>query len=333
MTPRLVHLCGVAIAVVLTLMASTGVGAEDAEKLLDRLTEEEQAEVAELIEKGRAAYDAGDFEVSVEHFHDVYELFPHPNVSYRLGLSYERIGDAEMAIQHLRRFLELDPEAPERGRIERTIADLEEQLGDDISTLRVESFPVGAQIYIGDRETASVGETPQQVTLEPGEHRVFIEKRGYEPTEETVVVEEGTNHVVQVHLDEIEDDDGGGRPVDDGLDWWKPAVSVGLLGLGGFSLYQAVAYMDEADRIRDRIHTQYGGEPDTPQNRSERDELNDELTAASNMSTAMGVTGGVLLMGSAVFTLWWIVAEYRTGLALRVDPGGDGAGVWLRGEF
>ena len=320
-----------AVLVSVMLMAPVAMADEvpDPETLFEQLTPEQERRVIELIDEGEEAYDSGNFEQATSRFHEVYEFFPHPNISYQLGLCYERLGNQEMAIQYYQRFLEQNPDAEERGRIERTIANLEDELGDDLSSVRVETFPIGADVYLGDRDTAPVAETPQSITLEPGSHDIFVEKPGYLPVETTVQIVEGQHDVVQFELEEDDSQpEGPERSVDrSGVSWWKPVVSVGLAGIGGLTAYQAVQYSGEAQRHQDTLDGMNSSDPDYGDVEHDRDQ-------ALRMSTTMGVTAGVALVGGGIFTAWWLLRDRRSGpMNVGVAPSRDGVNVGVYGRF
>lgn len=55
--------------------------------------------------------------------------------------------------------------------------------------VHIETDPAGADVYLGDKETGSAGQTPLDLTLAPGEYVVILELEGHVPKFETIVVE------------------------------------------------------------------------------------------------------------------------------------------------
>lgn len=168
------HLAALVVAVAGCGIPTSVAGQETTDNRLEDLSEEEQLRAVELLDEGEQAYDAGDFEQAIESFSEVHEIVPHPNVSYQLAETYEALGNYEMAIQHYRRYLDEMPDAEDRGRIERIIEEHQRRLGDELSTVRVETDPEGAEIFLESPDSVPVGTSPEKVTLQPGTHRLFV---------------------------------------------------------------------------------------------------------------------------------------------------------------
>lgn len=282
-----------AAAILVWTTAATGATEQE---LFDRLTDEQEARVLELLDEGEAAYQQGDYDRAAARFHEVHNLFPHPSVSYRLAQTYDELDDKERALQYYNHFLDLEPDAAERDDIETRIDELEAAI-DEISFIRVESIPVGASIYVGDRETVPVGETPEPVTLEPGDHEIIVDKQGYESDAETITVREGDDRIVQFELVEARDVDDPDAPRDTGTAWWKPTMTVAMVGFGGLMTYQAIRTDDPS------------------------------------MRRIMGVGAGAMLLGAAGFTFWWATRDDGPALGMGTTPEGDAAKIGIRGRF
>lgn len=56
-------------------------------------------------------------------------------------------------------------------------------------TVRVETLPDGADVYLGDKESGSRGTTPLDLQLPPGEHILILELAGHLPRFETLLVD------------------------------------------------------------------------------------------------------------------------------------------------
>lgn len=54
--------------------------------------------------------------------------------------------------------------------------------------LHIETNVPGADVYIGDRSVGKAGSTPFNTVLPTGEHKIWVEKPGYQPIEKTVTV-------------------------------------------------------------------------------------------------------------------------------------------------
>lgn len=63
--------------------------------------------------------------------------------------------------------------------------------------LHVTTEPSGAQVYVNDKLR---GQSPLELTLEPGRVRVTLEKEGYRPWSKTITLGEGVRHELSVQL-------------------------------------------------------------------------------------------------------------------------------------
>lgn len=301
------------------ITASPAWAAQDPDELLDSLTAEEELQIITLIDEGQEEYDAGNFQQALDIFNELYELFPHPDVNYRVALCYERLGEDEMAVQHYRQFLEQVPDADERGRVEGTIATLERRIGDTSSTVRVETFPIGAQIFVDNPDTAPVGETPQDIQLAPGEsYDLFIKKDGYEPMERSVTVREGESKVLQLTMT---DDRGDLAEAPGGVSRWQPIGSVVMFGVGGLAIFQSRGHYTNYQEISE--NRQYLSP-------SKREEMERER----DLAIGMGALGGATLLGAAAFTTWWIVGRRsEASQQFSFSPRRDGFTVGISRQF
>lgn len=298
-----------AVVTFLCLLASTA-SAQTAEELMDDLSEEEEARVIELIDDGQEAYQEGELRQALRHFNEVYRLFPHPNINYRVALIYDELDAQELAVQHYRQFLEFTPpDDPDRGEVEARVAEIDAELTAEPTGVRVETFPIGAQIYVEERETVAVGETPQDVQLPSGTHDIYVDKEGYEQVSETVEVEEGRMGLIQLELTEERTvDEGGGDEEGGGRGRWMPVAAVGLAGGGGLLLHQAFGY------------------------RSEYRDTGDE--DARSMGITMGVVGGTMVAGAVVLSGWWLMRDRSPDRGVSIGPTrGDGVSVGVFGRF
>ncbi len=328
MIRRLLQMALVAMtgAALFAVVLPTAAAAEDPDELLDSLSEEEELKVITLIDEGQEKYDAGDFQGALDIFNELYELFPHPDVNYRVALCYERLGEDEMAVQHYRQFLEQVPDASERGRIERTIETLESRIGDDSAGVRVETYPIGARIFVDNRDTAPVGETPQNVQLAPGAtYQIYVEKEGYEPKQESVTIVEGEMKLLQMRM--TSDDRDEQRQIDESsVSAWKPIGSVAMVGFGGLSLFLARGHYEEVREMDNCRNTELSCQSIDPNDRDRE----------RNMAIGLGVVGGAAILGATAFTTWWVVSGRSSEPSFGVGPAspdGDGISVSFHGRF
>lgn len=155
----------------------------------DELSSEQKQRLASLIDEGKKQYDVGNFEISLEQFQRAYDIYPHPDILYRMGLCYERLGEDAAAVRHYRQFLEEVPDAQERPRIEKTIDMIESRIAR--SEIRISTDPEGAVVYIDESANGVAGYTPTALPVAPGNYKIIVEKDGFERVEELVTVESG----------------------------------------------------------------------------------------------------------------------------------------------
>ncbi len=212
--PSILPAAGPALAVAFVcLLAPSGLaaqnGSDDAEaRTLDDLSREQKAKFVELVEAGKQAYSAGNFEEAAPYFERAYQIVPRPELHYRLALCHERAGHPKKALTRYRRFLEEKPESDKRGAVETTIERLEASVRENArATVRVETTPEAAGLTIrraGDEasEPVTSGTTPIDSRLDPGPIVMRVEKDGYEPTERRVDLEAGETYNFSLTLDE-----------------------------------------------------------------------------------------------------------------------------------
>ena len=308
---------------------------QSSQRSYKELSKTERRELASLIEAGRAAYDNGKFERALRYFKDAHQLFAHPDLQYRIGLCYEKLGEPEEATAHYKRFLEEVPDAEERGRIEQTIRMLEAQMADRASKIRVRTTPSNARVFVNDEVSGSAGSTPVELMISAGNYKLIIKKDGYEPVVESVDVPEGQTVVVHYSLTP--------RPTTDGADS-APVVGPLILGTVGLiagtgALVSYFEYTDKRDKIQawDALKDQGGERP--PQ-------YNDTFEDMELFRGVGWATGGVAAASLLGATIWWIAGRSGGQAALGapadaaafaltpvIAPSGSGASVGARLDF
>src|SRR4051812_35195895 len=74
---------------------------------------------------GMKYYGSGDYRGAIREFSAAQQLAPADLNNYNLALCYDKLGDAEPAIQYYRAFLDKQPNTDKRGEIEASINRLE----------------------------------------------------------------------------------------------------------------------------------------------------------------------------------------------------------------
>jgi tetratricopeptide (TPR) repeat protein len=195
------------------------------------------AQPADALKKAQTAFDKaqldylqGKYDEAAQGFVDAFAARPFPQFLYNAGASFHMKGkktsdpDAyQKAVDAYRQYLEKDPQAPDKAKVEKAIGVLEseikrlkeqpattpgtgtgtgsgetappaqtpskevDQLGDakPRGLVVIESDPSNATIYLDDKRKGAFASTPWSGSFE-GDHKVIIEKRGYTVIERSV---------------------------------------------------------------------------------------------------------------------------------------------------
>jgi|AP45_3_1055517.scaffolds.fasta_scaffold06830_2 tetratricopeptide (TPR) repeat protein len=175
---------------------------------IEQLDEQQQRELASLIDLAEANAERDDHEKALGYFEDAYALFPHPQLLYKIAISQEKIGKTDIAIQNYREFAKRMPDAAEAPNARRRALVLEEQqrnkraasLNNDTS-LRVFSTPPGAKVFLNTTASRVMGATPTvELPMRPGTHTVILQLEGYKELREEVVIEPGEKVIKKYNL-------------------------------------------------------------------------------------------------------------------------------------
>ncbi len=89
--------------------------------------EPDKARAAELFKKSAVLYRQGDFKGAIELLDEAYTLDPQPVLLYNRARAAEGLGRIDEAISGYEKFLNDEPNAPDRGAIEQRLATLRRQ--------------------------------------------------------------------------------------------------------------------------------------------------------------------------------------------------------------
>lgn len=89
---------------------------------------DDRAEARTHYQAGVKAYGSGAYKDAIKEFSAAQQLAPADLNNYNLALCYDKLGDAEPAIQYYRAFLDKQPNADKRSEIEASISRLEAAL-------------------------------------------------------------------------------------------------------------------------------------------------------------------------------------------------------------
>lgn len=274
----------------------------------DELSTEQKQQLADLIDSAKRDYDVGNFERSLEGFQRAYDIYPHPDILYRMGLCYERLGEDAAAVRHYREFLEKVPDAPERPRIEKTIDIIESRISR--SEIRVSTDPEGAVVYFDDSANGVAGYTPTALPVSPGNYRVIVQKEGYETVEELVTVEPGQTLQLRYQLTVKEKSTTAPTAHSDNVPKVAALAAVGAAA-GIASGVFFMGYADASDEL-DVLDRKRAADKDSV-TRAEYEEV--ESSKTTNL--VLGATTGGIAVGAFV---WAWVLWSQDGSATAMVP-------------
>jgi tetratricopeptide (TPR) repeat protein len=88
----------------------------------------DRARARDLYRDGTERFRRGEVAPALEAFQEAYRLDPHPVLAYNIARAHETLGQVEEALTAFRLYLELDPQASDRGAVEQRIATLQAEL-------------------------------------------------------------------------------------------------------------------------------------------------------------------------------------------------------------
>lgn len=78
-------------------------------------------------DRGQKLFSLHKFEEALEQYQKAFDAKPIPDFLFNIGQCHRNLGDYDAAIFSFKRFLKLDPEAPNRAQVEKLIEQLEEK--------------------------------------------------------------------------------------------------------------------------------------------------------------------------------------------------------------
>ncbi|HEY5923090.1 MAG TPA: tetratricopeptide repeat protein [Kofleriaceae bacterium] len=78
-------------------------------------------------ERGEKLFALGKFDDALEEYQTAFDAKPLPGFLYNIGQCYRNLGDYDQAIFSFKKYLKLEPEAPNKEAVERLITELEEK--------------------------------------------------------------------------------------------------------------------------------------------------------------------------------------------------------------
>ena len=78
-------------------------------------------------DRGEKLFALGKFDEALDEYQKAFDAKPLPGFLFNIGQCYRNLGETDSAIFTYKKFLKLDPDAPNREKVEATIEKLEEE--------------------------------------------------------------------------------------------------------------------------------------------------------------------------------------------------------------
>lgn len=291
-------------------------------------TEEDREAARRLKDEAFQKIAEGSYAEGIELLEAANRRVPHPTFLFNIAVVYDQwAGHCEPSLRAFDRFFAAcegcDVEATARRRYERVQDKCEVRLA-------IQTAPPGARVTIDD--ATRPGRTPLEATLRPGRHTLRLERDGFEPHAEQLVLDPGRDRSVSVTLvpeavaererpDITASAPPAPKPGANLRTWGWVALGVGAAGLGvgtGYAITTVQAVEDE-EALRSE-----GADPS--EIREARDEAND-AALIRNIGFGVGIAG----VGTGI--LLHVLAGKKDRDARSVQIGTDGRGLLISGRF
>jgi hypothetical protein len=160
-----------------------------------------KARAQTFLTEGTAAYGRGDYATALDKFTAAYKIFPSPKLWFNIGQANRDLGRPVEAVAAFDRFLREAGQAPPETLSEarRSAAELKTKLGQ----IKVTCPTDGADVSVDGKP---IGSTPlgELVWTTPGRHQVAVQRTGFSPAIEDVVVTAGKAASVTLALRPID---------------------------------------------------------------------------------------------------------------------------------
>jgi tetratricopeptide (TPR) repeat protein len=79
------------------------------------------------FDRGEKLFALGKFDVALDEYQKAFDAKPIPDFLFNIGQCYRNLGDYDQAIFSFKKYLKLEPDAPDKDKVEKLIDDLEEK--------------------------------------------------------------------------------------------------------------------------------------------------------------------------------------------------------------
>lgn len=139
--------------------------------------------------EGERLLAAGDLAGALARYEEGYALWADPVFDLARGNVFVKLRRYEEAKLAYERYLSATKDKRGKAEVQKALDGLEVIFS---TTLRCESAPSGAEVFLDSRLELAQGKTPLSFHLTPGKHRVFFVLEGYRIQEEIIDIAAGT---------------------------------------------------------------------------------------------------------------------------------------------
>ena len=195
--------------------------------------------IRRFMEKGQALFVAGQYAKSAEVFEAGYELHPYSAFLFNAGVAYEKAERLDDALSRFKKYIEVDPDAPDRAEVQKRIGRIEQEIADRTqaeksgkkakvqavsieesatkSLVVVETEPTGALVHFyrqvsGDVPFQLAGDNPgyklilsatapANASLDVGRYHIVVDRLGdFNASDSDLEVVSGHVHQLKLNL-------------------------------------------------------------------------------------------------------------------------------------
>jgi tetratricopeptide (TPR) repeat protein len=79
------------------------------------------------FDRGEKLFALGKFDAALDEYQRAFDAKPIPDFLFNIGQCYRNLGDYQQAIFSFKKYLNLEPDAPDKDKVEKLIGELEEK--------------------------------------------------------------------------------------------------------------------------------------------------------------------------------------------------------------
>ena len=296
-------------------------------------------EAKKMFFTGVERYKEGKYSLALEAFKESYDMRPHWQIHFNIGLCYKDLGFYVKAKREFESYLSKGQSRISK-KMKKKIAEVLEEIAAVIEELTVRVNVAGAEIIV---DGYAVGFSPlaSGVELGRGEHVLEVVRNGYERYRTTLFIEPGEAKTIDVYLAQIKGAAGEAQPAEGEAAGetkkkrtltWVAGVGLGLgVGLLGASLYTGIRTLDlksEFDGVLDDYDSESATWEEYERAKANRDGLKQDGELYGLLTTVFLCSGAVVTVASVVlFIVDWKLAGKGEKRTKNRPPGGANAAI------